>query len=178
MTFTFPCVDNTGSAPRGASHAPLCISLHLSKGDKEKSPGRTLSPKREDISAADAPRILIVEDTLLVAWHLESLLRELNFEVCGLAANGEDAIEQATESAPNVLLMDVNLGKGIDGIEAARRIRQSRNSAVIFITAYSDAANLERIERAFPGAPILTKPVTPEHLRAAIITVRKVGLTN
>jgi CheY-like chemotaxis protein len=107
---------------------------------------------------------------------LESLVQDLKLQPCGLAAHGEAAIEQAAELEPNLLLMDINLGTGMDGIEAARRIRETIDAAVIFVTAYNDPATLERIERAFPGAPVLAKPVTLEALRAAIVVVRKTKL--
>lgn len=163
MTFTSPCANS----PKGAG-ALICISLHPSGAGRKRPHRSSPSPKGNKIPAADAPRVLIVEDLLLAAWHLESLLIDLNFEVCGIAANGEDAIEQAADSGANVVLVDLNLGEGIDGIETASRIRRAQPAALVFITAYSDKANLERIAQAFPGAPVLTKPVTRDGLHRAI----------
>jgi CheY-like chemotaxis protein len=61
----------------------------------------------------------------------------------------------------------------MDGIEAARRIRESRNTPVIFVTAHDDPATRAHIERVVPGAPVLSKPVTGEQLRQAIAKVLK-----
>jgi len=69
---------------------------------------------------SNAPRVLIVEDELLVAWHLESLAREQNLEVCALVPDGDGAIEQAADLDADLILMDIRLAGRMDGIEAAR----------------------------------------------------------
>lgn len=118
-------------------------------------------------------RVLIVEDELLVAWHLESLSREQNLEVCGLVPDGDGAIEQAADLNADLILMDLRLAGRMDGLEAAQRIRAQRNTPIIFITAHDDAATRERIERALPGAPILAKPITTELFKDAVASVMK-----
>jgi CheY-like chemotaxis protein len=120
-----------------------------------------------------SPRILIVEDELLVAWHLESLARELNLEVSGLVPDGDGAIEQAIDLDVDLVLMDIRLAGRMDGIEAARRIRAQRDTPIIFITAHGDSANRAHIERVLPGAPVLAKPITADRLRVAVATVLK-----
>ena len=125
-------------------------------------------------SSTGLPRVLIVEDELLVAWHLESLAREQNFEVCGLVPDGDGAIEQAIDLDADLVLMDIRLAGPIDGIEAARRIRAQRNTPIIFITAHGDPATRERIGRVLPGVPVLAKPITGERLKEAIAAVMNV----
>jgi CheY-like chemotaxis protein len=61
----------------------------------------------------------------------------------------------------------------MDGIEAARRIREQRNTPIIFITAHGDTATREQIERVIPGAPVLAKPITAVRLKEAIDAVLK-----
>ena len=119
----------------------------------------------------DALRVLIVEDELLVAWHLESLVRDQSLEVCALVPDGQGAIEQAGDLDADLILMDIRLAGRMDGIEAARQIRESRGTPIIFITAHGDPATRAHIERVVPGAPVLAKPVTGERLREAIATV-------
>jgi CheY-like chemotaxis protein len=113
-------------------------------------------------------RILVVEDEIFVAWHLESVLRDLDYAVCGLVPDGATAVEKADQLAADLVLMDINLKGDIDGVEAARRIRAHAAAPIIFITAYSDAHTLARIQNAVPGAPVLAKPVAPQRLRSAI----------
>lgn len=124
-------------------------------------------------SSKRALRVLIVEDELLVAWHLESLVRDQNLEVCGLVPDGDGAIEQAADLDVDLVLMDIRLAGPMDGIEAARRIRAQRDTPVIFITAHGDEATRAHIERIIPGAPVLAKPITAERLREAVAAVLK-----
>jgi CheY-like chemotaxis protein len=119
-------------------------------------------------------RVVIVEDELLEAWHLESLVRDQNHEVCALVPDGQGAIEQTGDLDADLVLMDIRLAGRMDGIEAARRIRESRGTPIIFITAHGDPATREHIERVVPGAPVLAKPVTSDKLRDAIAAVRKI----
>ena len=119
------------------------------------------------------PRVLIVEDELLVAWHLESLAREQNLEVSGLVPDGDGAIEQAVDLDVDLVLMDIRLAGRMDGIEAARRIREQRDTPIIFITAHGDAATRAHIEKVLPGTPVLAKPITADRLKEAIASVMK-----
>jgi CheY-like chemotaxis protein len=120
-----------------------------------------------------SPRVLIVEDELLVAWHLESLVRELNLEVCALVPDGDGAIEHAIDLDVDLVLMDIRLAGRMDGIEAAQRIRQSRDTPIIFITAHGDANTCAHIERVLPGTPVLAKPITVQSLRDAMAAAPK-----
>ena len=128
----------------------------------------TMEPMR---SPARSLRVLIVEDELLVAWHLESLIREQSLEVCGLVPDGDGAVEQAADLNADLVLMDVRLAGRMDGIEAARLIREQRGTPVIFITAHGDQATRAHIDRLLPGAPVLAKPISAERLRDAIASV-------
>lgn len=112
--------------------------------------------------------MLIVEDDVLTAWHLRSMVEELTLEVCGVVGSADEAIEQAAEAGPTLVLMDIRLGEGMDGIEAARRILQKRKVAVVFVTAYSDRRTIERIVEATGEARVVPKPVNMERLRKAI----------
>ena len=98
-------------------------------------------------ATSHSPRVLIVEDELLVAWHLESLAREQHLEVCGLVPDGDGAIEQAVDLDVDLILMDIRLAGRMDGIEAARRIREQRDTPIIFVTAHGDPATRAQIER-------------------------------
>src|SRR5262245_13135592 len=120
-----------------------------------------------------SPRVLIVEDELLVAWHLESLVRDQHFEVCGLVPDGQGAIEQANDLDVDLILMDIRLAGRMDGIEAARRIREQRDTPIIFITAHGDPSTRAQIEKVLPDVPVLAKPISGDRLRNAIATVMK-----
>jgi CheY-like chemotaxis protein len=113
-------------------------------------------------------RAMVVEDELFVAWHIEGLLQEADFEVCAIASSGMEAVETAHKVCPDVVVMDINLGDGIDGIEAARRIRELCDATVVFVTAYGDMNTLQRVQDTVPGAEVLAKPTSAAKLRTAI----------
>nr|MCU0980464.1 response regulator [Pirellulaceae bacterium] len=111
--------------------------------------------------------ILIVEDDQVVAVDLEGRLDRLGYQVADTVASGEEACEKVSKMQPDLILMDVHLEGPMDGIEAAQRIRQFCEVPIIFLTAYADAATLERAKLAEPYG-YLVKPFVPSDLHAAI----------
>jgi PAS domain S-box-containing protein len=111
--------------------------------------------------------ILIVEDEQIVAVAIEGQLRRLGYRVVGTAASGEEACAKAAELEPDLVLMDVRIEGPMDGIEAARRIRRSRDVPVVFLTAYSDVDTVERAKAAEPYGYIV-KPFDPRDLHTTI----------
>lgn len=113
-------------------------------------------------------RILIVEDDTIIALTLETLLSELGHEIVDIAATGERALASFAEFEPDLVMMDINLGSGMNGIEAAEIIRQRHAARVIFVSAYGDPDTKEKVRQAVPGAPILTKPVNAATLKKTL----------
>ena len=70
----------------------------------------------------EASRILIVEDEAIVAESLKDQLINLGYQVCGTAANGEDAMRIMEHSEPDLVMMDIMLEGPMDGVEVAGRI--------------------------------------------------------
>lgn len=137
-------------------------------GRPKKAAVSRAASSRSAPGSAHQQRILIVEDEIFVAWHLESILTDLDYAVSGIVPDGRSAMAQAQELGITLILMDINLKGDLDGIETARRIGETSDATIVFVTAYSDATTLERIETAVPGAPVLAKPVSSGRLRAAI----------
>ena len=98
------------------------------------------------------PRVLIVDDGYLFALSLAADMQALGFDICDIAANGQDAFLQAMEDTPDIVLMDVNLEGGREGIEAARWLREVCDIPIVFITAYTDPDTVERIYQQVPDA--------------------------
>lgn len=122
------------------------------------------------------PRILVVEDEAIVAMDLQGQLQEMQYDVCGIADNGQDAISCARATRPSLILMDIVIKGSIDGIETAARIGRTLHIPVIFLTAYSDDRTIERAART-ASYGYLTKPFQPRELRAAIeVALFKSGL--
>ena len=112
-------------------------------------------------------RILVVEDDRVVARDIGRQLARIGHEVVGVTAYGEDGIAMAAELAPDLVLMDIRLDGGGDGIEAARQIRQRCHIPVIYLTAYADDDTVHRASRTEPYGYLL-KPFEESQLRTAI----------
>ena len=115
----------------------------------------------------DSIEILVVEDEQIVAVDIENVLQRLGYRVVGVASCGEEACRIASESPPDLVLMDVRLDGTMDGVEAARRIRQASDVPVVFLTAYSDDETLDRAKEIEPYG-YLVKPFAERDLQATI----------
>jgi PAS domain S-box-containing protein len=111
--------------------------------------------------------ILIVEDEAIVAADLSGKLGQLGYEVVGITAKGEEAIELACSRKPQVVLMDIRLKGPMDGIEAAEAIRHWHCAPVIYLTAHSDSPTLERAKLSGPFGYII-KPFEERELSTTI----------
>ena len=77
----------------------------------------------------------------------------------------------AMDNQPDVVLMDINLEGGREGIEVARWLSTVCEAPVVFITGYTDRDTLDRIQQQVPGAPVLPKPIYRDGLAAAVAAV-------
>jgi PAS domain S-box-containing protein len=89
--------------------------------------------------------ILLVEDELIIAIAEQEIVRRFGYEVITVN-DGEEAI-QTVVSNPDVdlILMDIDLGSGIDGTETARRILEKKNIPIVFLTSHSEREMVERV---------------------------------
>lgn len=113
------------------------------------------------------PRILIVEDEIIIAMEIQVRLESAGFAVCGLTSSGEKAILLAREKNPDLILMDITLKGPLDGLETAGRIQAEKSVPVIFLSATDNQAVLRRIREHRPGIS-LAKPFGEADLIAAI----------
>ena len=90
-----------------------------------------------------------------------------------IAATGERALTLAAEFEPDLVLMDINLGAGMSGIEAAESLRSRHAADIVFVSAYGEPDMRARVEEAVPGAPLIGKPVAAAKLEQAIARVRR-----
>ena len=144
------------------------VVLHLASGPRRPARPKT---RRGDGAQGRQPRlkVLIVEDELFAALHVESVLQHLGYEVAGIAANRATAVKAFQTERPDIVLMDINLGSGPDGLAVAEEIRDLGDTDIVFVTAYDDPRTESRIEARLPGCAIVSKPVTPEVLGHVLI---------
>lgn len=112
-------------------------------------------------------RVLIVEDSVIVSTHLRSTLEREGYAVIAAETSGEGALALIETQTPDVVLMDIMLNGGIDGIEAARTIRSSFNIPVIYVTALTDRETIQRAKITEPYG-YLTKPIEDRELFTVI----------
>ncbi|MEW6521575.1 MAG: response regulator [Thermodesulfobacteriota bacterium] len=112
-------------------------------------------------------RILVVEDEAIVAMDIESRLTAMGYIPVGRGVSGEQALTLTAEKRPDLVLMDIRLQGGMDGIAAAEEIRRRFQIPVIFLTAYSEDDTLERAQESAPFGYIL-KPFDDRELKSAI----------
>jgi CheY-like chemotaxis protein len=112
-------------------------------------------------------KILVVEDEGILAMGLKRKLERLGYEITGLASTGQEAIEMAGFNKPDLVLMDIVLRGDMDGIETAKELVKRYNTALIYITAYSDDDILKRVMLTEPYAYIV-KPLRESELKANI----------
>ena len=112
-------------------------------------------------------KILIVEDEREVAKSLEMRLKKMGFSVVGREDTAETAIKKAGELRPDIVLMDIELGGKMDGVQAADVIRKNYHIPVIYLTAICDTKTLERVGATAPYGYIL-KPFKDDELRTSI----------
>lgn len=102
--------------------------------------------------------VLVVEDERIISLALTSLLKGLGHRVVACVPSGEEALRAVEEHRPDLVLMDIRLEGGMDGIDAATAIRRRQGPPVAFTSAYTDEATRARAQEAEPLA-FLSKPV-------------------
>ncbi|HUH78339.1 MAG TPA: response regulator [Methanoregula sp.] len=112
--------------------------------------------------------ILIAEDEGLIALEMMEFLEREGYRVPAPVPSGEEAVAWCRANpSPDLILMDVTLAGKIDGIEAARRIREHHWVPVIILTARDDDRTVRRIRELAPQG-YLVKPASRGELLACI----------
>lgn len=142
---------------------------------KKSDPDQTETAEQQAAeSPADAEpariRILVAEDEALIRLDLAEMLEEAGYEVVGQAADGEQAVEQARELTPDLVVMDVKMPR-MDGISAAEVLAKEGLAPVVMLTAFSDRNLVERARDAGVMAYVV-KPFTANDVLPAIDIAR------
>lgn len=111
--------------------------------------------------------ILVIEDEAIVSKDIQQSLKKLGYNIVGSAATGEKAIDLASETKPDLVLMDIMLKGEMSGIEAAEKIRENLKIPVIYLTAYADENTLAKAKVTEPYGYII-KPFKEIDLHTSI----------
>lgn len=110
---------------------------------------------------------MVVEDETLMATELAETLAQMGYDVTGTAASALECLESAEKRRPDLVLMDINLPGNLDGIDAARMLRERFDIPVVFLSGYVDDRTLQRAKHT--GAlGYLLKPFRRSELKSAV----------
>src|SRR5688500_2410913 len=112
-------------------------------------------------------RVLVVEDSALIAEDIAYKLGKHHFEVVEIFDKGEDAIEYLKKNQPDLVLLDIRLAGALDGISTGYMIQNNYSLPIIYLSDLSDAETLHRAKRTRPSNYI-TKPFNEADLVRAI----------
>lgn len=112
-------------------------------------------------------KILIIEDDLILALSTEMMLKKVGYNQIYKATTGEEAVELAFEISPDILLVDIQLGPGITGVDAVKQIQIKLDVPALYITGNSDKVNRELASQT-NYIDYMVKPVTFSELRTAM----------
>lgn len=131
-----------------------CIKKHKIKNKKVKSMMRP-------------PKVLIVEDEIIIATDIQYALEKLGFQVSDIVSTGEESIERASRMHPDVILMDIKLKGKIDGISAAEHIYKQFRIPIVYISAYGDERTMKKLQ-SVKCYGFLNKPFEENELKTVI----------
>jgi PAS domain S-box-containing protein len=112
-------------------------------------------------------QILVVEDEGLIAADVQRRLERLGYSVPAIAQSGEEALRCARSTPFDLVLMDIRIKGDMDGIAVAAALRAECGAPVLYMTAHSDQASIDRATVTEPFGYVL-KPVGDANLRSAV----------
>lgn len=112
-------------------------------------------------------QILVVEDEAIIARNIQRELNSMGYTVPAIAASGEEALQKAAETHPDLVLMDISLKGSMDGVETCQRIQEHLDVPIVYLTGYADEQTLERAKKTGPFGYLL-KPYEEKELQTTI----------
>ncbi len=112
-------------------------------------------------------KILIVDDDLTTAKVMQLYIENFGYATAGIAMDGDLALSLTEQERPDLVLMDIILGKGLDGISAAEIIQKHFGIPVVFVTSHAEPDTLERAKAVSP-AGYVNKPLRDTDLKTTI----------
>jgi DNA-binding LytR/AlgR family response regulator len=112
-------------------------------------------------------RIMIVEDEPIIAEEIAATIEDLGYITASKVLHAKEVLNSFRISSPDLVLMDINLGSGKDGIQLAAEIKAEKNIPLIFLTSYSDKTIIDRAKATNPDGYIV-KPFDEKDLQVGI----------
>lgn len=174
----FAVDSRPGRGTRVTLAAPIDLAaagaLLDGRGDRTGSsvPGTPANALERASAVSGKIRVLIVDDHMILRKGLRGMLNgQPDIEVVGEAADGQEAVAQASSLAPDVIIMDINMPR-LNGIEATRRIKQEQPwISVVGLSLHEDKEVAESMLSA-GAANYVAKGGPPEELFQAVRAAR------
>lgn len=132
-----------------------------------------LNREPQENSLIGPPKVMIVEDEVIIALDIRRQLIRAGFVQSGMAQSGQQAMREIERERPDIVLMDIHLKGEMDGIQTAELIRNRYDLPVIYLTAHGDNATLDRALTTEPFG-YLIKPLVNANLNVTIrVALRK-----
>lgn len=109
-------------------------------------------------------KVLIVEDNFIIQMFLEEVISGMGHEVLASTDNGDEALEMSKALSPDVILLDIGLSGGWNGIELAGILNGKYKIPFVFLTGNSDKITLEKAKSTAP-LHIINKPIDEDKLK-------------
>lgn len=123
-----------------------------------------------------APKVLMVEDDMIIAADISMQLTKLGYEIIGISTGGEHALNMIENNRPDIILMDIVLTGKMNGIEAAQIILEKFQIPVIFLTSNFDDATFQKAITAKPYA-FISKPFQKSDLERTLkLTLQRIAV--
>jgi two-component system, response regulator PdtaR len=112
-------------------------------------------------------RVLVVEDEPLIALDIAMTLEELGYEVSGFAHNASEAVALIATLTPDLITLDVNLGRGSEGLTIATQLRTEGRLPILFVTGQAER-EIADFARDLGMAAVALKPISSATLERAL----------
>ncbi len=116
------------------------------------------------------PKILIVEDELLIAKDISLVLEQEGYTTHIGITTAEEAINELAVTEYAMVLIDINLRNGSDGVALGNYLLQLDTMPYVYITSYADNVTLDRVKDSRPHG-IIVKPFKPLDIKTTVSVV-------
>ncbi len=125
---------------------------------------RRVLAARERMRRSLSQRVLVIEDEPMMAMSIAHVMTNMGHEICGVARSRREALARVRDAQPTLILADVRLHDGDNGIATVREIVRQRAVPVIFVTGHVH----DLIASQFRPTIVVGKPFAPRTLEAAV----------
>jgi len=130
----------------------------------EQKPGTSVEVYfKLETPALTGKRVVVVEDEGITQMQLNRMLTREGMDVVATARSGPEGVQVVRETHPDLVLMDIRMPGGFDGLEAARRILAQQSVCIVMLTAFSNAEYKEQA-RQIGACGYVVKPIDRETL--------------